>query len=220
MLEYIYKGGDVMYPLLVMSLISMSVVIERGWAFWAHSKLDLRTMRAKVLDLVAQGRLSEAGNLCASTPSPVAAVMLVGIQAYDKHRHAETGVANLTLVSKSMDDFSVHCMGALERRFWILTTVGNSGPLLGMLGTVIGMIKSFASMSASSVNSDAVAGGISIALICTASGLVVALAAVIPYNFYAGKADDAMLHVEEAKSNLFEVLAERERQVASAGAKA
>ncbi len=214
MLEYLIKGEEVTFPLMLMSLVAWAVVIERGWSFWRHSRIDLRALRANVVDLVAQGRILNAAQVCASTPSPVAAVMLAGLQSFDRYHDHHTGRPNLNMVQKSMDDMSIQAMGALERRFNILTAVGNSGPLLGMLGTVLGMIKSFSGMgtASSGVNSEAVAGGISIALICTATGLIVALCAVLPYNYFGGKADEVGLQIEEAKTELYEALAQLEEE--------
>lgn len=213
MLEQLIKGEEVTMPLMVMSLIAWGVVIERGYSFWMHSKIDLKALRAEVVDLVQQKRILNAAQVCAATPSPVAAVMLAGLQAYDRYRDPKTNVPHMNMVQKAMDDMSVQAVGALERRFNILTTVGNSGPLLGMLGTVIGMIKSFSGLADSSggVETGQVAAGISIALICTATGLIVALCAVIPYNYFGGKADEVGLQVEEAKSELYEILAEQEQ---------
>ncbi len=82
MLESIIKGGSMMVPLMLESVLAMAVAIDRWIAFSANEKVDVRSLRSKVLDLLAAGKAGEAAVLCANTPGPVSAVMLAGLQAY------------------------------------------------------------------------------------------------------------------------------------------
>ena len=107
-----------------------------------------------------------------------------------------------------MDDFMRQSIGTVEKRLWILATIGTVAPLLGMTGTVTGMINSFQNLaSASKVDAGAVGVGISEALITTAGGLIIALGAVIPYSFFTSVSDKTELDIEEASAEMLDLLA-------------
>ncbi len=205
MLEYILKGSWLMIPLVACSVVALAAIIDRAWAFHANSKVDTRSLRAKVLDLLHEGRVDDAALVCANTPGPVSAVLLAGIQSYAKHKDIKNRVESITtVVEKAMEDYSQHAMSAVEKRFSVLSTVGNAAPLLGMTGTVTGMIGSFAAMREMGADAAGVAGGISEALITTATGLLIALGAVIPYHIFSGMSDRVELEIEEASSELLD----------------
>lgn len=205
MLELLIKGGIWMVPLVVFSVISMGVVLDRAFAFWAYSKIDNRSLRAKVMELLWDDRLDEAVLYCAKTPGPVAAVLLAGLQAFVKHGERAVKTAPITLtVKEAMDDYTIHAISAVEKRFAVLSTVGNAAPLVGMLGTVSGMIASFAQLR---TNPDLVFDGIAEAMITTAGGLVVALFAVIPYNYFMSRSDAIDLEIEEVKAQFVDTVA-------------
>jgi len=211
MLETLVKGSYLMIPLLVCSWLTLAVVIDRALAFRAHRRIDNRSLRAHVLQRLDAGRVDEAGRLCADTPGPVSAVLLAGLQSYDKHRQRNKHPEAVTAaMDKAMDDCSLHAMSAVERRLNVLATIGNAAPLLGMTGTVTGMIRSFDALSKmGGLNAAAVAGGISEALITTATGLLIALAAVIPYNLFSAMADRIDLEIEESSSELLDFVTTR-----------
>jgi biopolymer transport protein ExbB len=206
MLERIIEGGFMMIPLLACSLLALAAILDRGLAFYQNGKVDVRGLRATVLRYLDDGRLDDAILLCASTPGPVPAVMLVGLQAYRKLAAAGEEKAEVRArVGKAMDDFSLHAMSAVQRRFNVLAMVGNSAPLFGMAGTVTGMIGAFQAMSnAAALDASMVAGGISEALITTAAGLLIALAAVIPLGHFRGMAQEIELEIEDANAELVE----------------
>ena len=106
--------------------------------------------------------------------------MLAGLQAYETASQRESSIPVTVTVKEAMDDYAIHALSAVEKRFAVLSTIGNAAPLMGMTGTVTGMIASFAAMSEGGVNNSAVAGGISEALITTAGGLIVALSSGDP----------------------------------------
>ena len=84
MLEKIIQGGPMMIPLMISSVLAVAVVFDRFFAFRENAKVDTRALRAEILTLLSENRLSDAIVLCASTPGPVAAVLLVGLQTYGK----------------------------------------------------------------------------------------------------------------------------------------
>ena len=177
MLERLIMGGFMMIPLGICSVIMVAVLIERSLAFYRNSRIDVHALRAKVRTLVAEERLDEALTICASTPSPVAAVLLVGLQTYK--RSLAMGVSRemqRLMMEKAMDDYTPQALHAVELRLNWLATIANVAPLFGMTGTVTGMIRSFGSLSgAGSLDAGAVGAGISEALVATASGLILAL---------------------------------------------
>ena len=211
MLELLVRGGYLMIPLVVCSVLTLAVLVDRGYAFYVHSKLDTRALRARLLELLEEDRVEEAGALCASTPSPIASVLLAGLQSYAKHRdlasHTEALIATM---EKAMDDQAQHAVSAVEKRFNVLSTVGSAAPLFGLTGTVTGMIASFGELSAAGVESAGVAAGISEALITTASGLVIALFAVIPYNVFLSMSEQIELEIAEASSEMLDLIATRQ----------
>ncbi|MBM4040946.1 MAG: MotA/TolQ/ExbB proton channel family protein [Planctomycetes bacterium] len=210
MLQLLIDGGSMMVPLLLCSIFTIAVLIDRGLAFYRHSKTDTRSLRAKLLDLIEEDRVDEAAALCANTPGPVSAVLLAGLQSYAKHRSLASRVESLlAIMEKAMSDYTQHAMNAVEKRFAVLTTVGSAAPLFGMTGTVTGMIASFGALSAAGVEASGVAAGIAEALITTAAGLLIALAAVIPYNIFVAMSNRIELEIDEASSELLDLIATR-----------
>lgn len=206
MLEYIIQGKMMMIPLLVCSVVALGVLIDRGWAFYMNNKIDTRALRAQLMKLLRRGQVSDAALLCVNTPGPVAAVLLAGLQSYEKLEKRTAENLRVT-VGETMDDYSLHSMSAVEKRLWILSTVGNAAPLFGMAGTVLGMIKSFKVLAAKGMDPGAVGVGIAEALITTAAGLLIALGAVIPFSFFTSVAERIELEIDEASSEMLEFLA-------------
>jgi biopolymer transport protein ExbB len=208
MLETIIKGGSLMIPLMFESVLALGVLFDRWLAFRANQRIDVRSLRAKVLALLREDRVAEAAQLCANTPNPVSAVLLAGLQAYDKHRkYTQVGAALRPLVQDALEDCAYGATAAVEKRLNILSFIGNSAPLFGMTGTVTGMIKSFDAIAgAGALEGTIVAGGIAEALITTAAGLLIAMGAVIPYHYFMGRADAIMMEVHEASSELLDFI--------------
>ena len=209
MLERLIAGGFMMLPLAVCSIAMAAVLIERGRAFYLNSKIDVRSLRAQLVGLLNEGRLDEALTLCASTPGPVSAVLLVGLQTYRKTIMSRTPAARqLMLIEKAMDDYTAQAIHVVELRLNWLATIANVAPLFGMTGTVTGMIRSFGSLSgAGSLDAGVVGAGISEALVATASGLVVALFSLIPYNSFMNRVGKINLEIGEAVAELVQTIA-------------
>ena len=207
LLETIIKGRVMMLPLLACSVIAMAVFFDRLLAFWANSKVDVPALRSNLMRLLREHKVKEAAVLCANTPSPVSAVLLAGLQSYMKLVKRTPENTRIT-VGQAMEDFMRQSIGTVEKRLWILATIGTVAPLLGMTGTVTGMINSFENLAeASGVDAGAVGVGISEALITTAAGLIIALGAVIPYSYFTSVADKTELDIEEASAEMLDLLA-------------
>ncbi len=207
LLETIIKGRVMMIPLLACSVIATAVFIDRLLAFWKNSKVDVPALRANLIRHLREHRIKDAAVLCANTPSPVSAVLLAGLQSYMKLEKRTPENTRIT-VGQAMDDFMRQSLGTVEKRLWILATIGTVAPLLGMTGTVTGMINSFQNLAQSSgVDAGAVGVGISEALITTAAGLIIALGAVIPYSYFTSVSDKTELDIEEASAEMLDLLA-------------
>lgn len=210
MLEQILKGGWMMVPLMVCSLVGLAVVYERWMAFRANRKIDTRAMRAKILACLRAGDPEGAIAVCVATGGPVASVLLVGLRSYIQLREKKENSETMRMVvGQVMEDYSAQAMGVVNRRLDVLTTIGTAAPLFGMTGTVTGMITSFSGMAeAGSVGGGGgvVAQGIAEALITTAAGLLIALMAVIPQSVFNRWSDEIELEIEEGSADVLEFI--------------
>lgn len=212
MLETIIKGGAMMLPLMFLSVLAVAVAIDRWRAFTRNSRVDSRSLRSKVLERLAAGKVTDAAALCATTPGPVAAVMLAGLQAYAKFQKITVGRPDTcrALVEDAMENAGQMAAAAINKRLGVLSFVAGSAPLLGMLGTVTGMISAFAGMAVGGVSNETVSAGISEALITTAAGLTISLIAVVPYHFFTARANAVEAEMVESASALLDYITLRQ----------
>jgi biopolymer transport protein ExbB len=200
MLEHILKGGPMMIPLVICSVISLAVVYDRWMVFRANRKIDSAALRAKVLADLRADNMAAAISECESVKGPIASVLLAGLQSYSQLlEKGESSEIMRLVVSEVMHDHSAQAMSVVNKRLDTLTTIGTVAPLLGMTGTVTGMIASFAVL-ADGDNAE-IAKGIAEALVTTAAGLIIALAAVIPQSVFFRWSDEIELEIEEATTD-------------------
>lgn len=207
MIETLIKGGPLMVPLLFCSLAALAVVFDRWVAFRRNRQVDTKSLRARVLAHLRRDDIAAAVGECEASRGPVAAVMLAGLRSYSHLKaKGEPAETMRLVVGEVMQDSAAQAMSAVNNRLDVLTTVGTAAPLLGMTGTVTGMIASFAGLqkAGSAGGSDAVANGIAEALITTAAGLLIALGAVIPQSLFNRWGDEIELEIEEASSEIVE----------------
>jgi biopolymer transport protein ExbB len=191
----IVKGGIVMIPLLACSLVSLALTIER-WFFWAKikSQQTVQTM----LGMVEMGEFDRAIEIGKNSPHPIARVLAAGLA----HRNPAPG--------KAMEAAAQAQVPLLKSRLGALDTIITLAPLLGLLGTVVGMIGSFDIMSETGVGQPhAVTGGVAEALIATATGLLIAILTLIPYNYFSARVEKEMDAMEHFSSSLELLLHER-----------
>ena len=200
MMGYLMDGGWMMLPLLVCSIVMVAVIIDRVRAFRAAEKLDPAKLRGEVCDAVADGRLDDAEGACAKSEGPVAAVLLTGIRKLRRLREKGKPQPEIEAgVTKAMEDYAPKAMNCLEQRLGTMVLIASVSPLIGMCGTVTGMINSFSVMAeAAGLDPGAVAGGISEALITTAAGLIIAIPGVVAYNYFQKKAEGWNMQLESA----------------------
>src|SRR5210317_254599 len=149
MLEILINGGPLMIPLVICSFISLAVVYDRWVAFRANRKVDTRALQARVLAHLRENNPEAAIAACEASRGPVASVLLAGLRSYVQlHDKGESSETMRMVVGEVMTDFSGQAMGVVNKRLDVLTTIGTAAPLLGMTGTVTGMIASFAGLAA------------------------------------------------------------------------
>lgn len=209
MLGILMDGGWMMVPLLLCSVLGLAVIIDRLRAFRAagaeHEKLR-KNVRLKL----EEGDVEEAIKLVTQTTGPVAATLLNGLNRFIRLVAKEKPVDEAaTAAVKSMEEYAPKALRPLEMRLNILVLVAAIAPLLGMTGTVTGMITSFDVMaSAAGLDPGAVAGGIGEALITTAAGLIVAMPCAVCYNLFTRKIDDFSATIDTALADIMETLGE------------
>jgi biopolymer transport protein ExbB len=209
LLEHILNGGPLMVPLVACSLVSLAVVYDRWMAFRANRKIDTRALRARVLACLRADNLAGAISECETARGPIASVLLAGLRSYEQlHKKNENTETTRMVVGEVMEEYSSQAMGVVNKRLDILTTIGTAAPLLGMTGTVTGMIASFSGLAdaGGSGAGGEVANGIAEALITTAVGLIIALSAVIPQSVFNRWSDEIELEIEEATSSITEYI--------------
>ena len=197
MLELVKAGGWLMIPILLCSVFSLAIIAERFWT--------LRRPRIAPDHLVVEvWRSAEAGKLDEETIAGIRRGSALG-------RVLAAGLVNRHLdrerMKESIEDVGRHVVHELERYLNTLGTIASITPLLGLLGTVIGMIKVFSVITTQGVGDPAVlAGGISEALITTASGLAVAIPSLLFYRFFRGQVDGLVITMEQEALKMIEAL--------------
>jgi len=203
MYDLFIKGGVVMYPLLACSLITLTVILERAF-FWVRE--DMRRNQKlvdDVLELCRQGKWQLVRESVAGSKDYVIRILVSGIL------HREFSMA------KAMESAASEEIGRMRHYMVVLDTMITVAPLLGIFGTVIGIIVSFDLLGAGAIRDpQAVTAGISQALITTASGLGIAITSVFPYNYFNSKAEKAAKTIEKYATSL-EIVYERLVQTGS-----
>lgn len=180
--ELFLKGGWVMWPLLIFSIITWAVVLERAIVF-----LTLRPRLARlaqsVMHSLKRGDTSSARQVCHGERPYLSEIFLGALD----NRRGKQAAERIT------DRNRARLVSYLKKNLWILGTIGSASPFVGLLGTVMGIIRAFHSMSEKgSGGFSVVAGGISEALIATAAGLIVAITALLTYNIFVTAANQTL----------------------------
>ena len=201
MWEIIQKGGPLMYLILLCSIVSFTVIIER-FITLNRIKIDVSAFMANILDAVRRNRIMGAIETCDRTPSPVASIIKAGLLKQSASRQE---------IKEAMEETALIEVPKLEKNLNILATLAHVTPLIGLLGTVTGMIQAFQVIEAKAgalnpVSPGDLAGGIWEALSTTAGGLLVAIPTLVAYNFLVTKVDGFVINMERAATELVQVV--------------
>ncbi|MFH1791081.1 MAG: MotA/TolQ/ExbB proton channel family protein [Candidatus Omnitrophota bacterium] len=186
MIEFLQKGGPVMVPLLLCSIVSLAIILERS-VFWFRVMVRRNArMLSIVLRQVEKGRLPDAVKTCRHTDDAIAKILLEGIKNYEY---------NFVSALEAAANNEVNTM---KRYMVILDTIITLSPLLGIFGTVTGIIISFGILGKGGlVDPSGVTGGIAQALITTASGLIIAIFTLIPFNYFNSQIEASAMEIEK-----------------------
>lgn len=206
---YLLQGGLFMWPILIMGIIGAGVIIERYRSLNMLSG-DSKQLRTDVQSLLETNQVRQAFELCKKNQGPVPAILATGLRKYLVLQTLEYEPAKIEeQVVKSMDDYSVHIVAALERHLPILATISSAAPMLGFLGTVQGMIVAFddivAKMGETNIV-EAAAVGIKVSLMTTCFGLIVGIPAFVAFNYFTGIINRFVLDVEESATEMIEAV--------------
>lgn len=200
MWNYVERGGPVMWPLLLLSVLGLTVMFWRWWALrQATSGVPtfMKALRASLVDV--EGDPQHAIAVCDKHPGPVASIVKAGLIRSGRPKDE---------IELALQDASAHELAVLESGLPILATIAMIAPLLGFLGTVTGMINSFDALASVGLNNPAaVAKGISEALITTAAGLIIAIPVQMAYNYFVSNVNSIVRNMESAANVVLEAAA-------------
>jgi biopolymer transport protein ExbB len=199
MWSYFDKGGPIMWPLLLLSVLGVTVAVWRWMALRAATQNIpslLTSLRERLLAYDVDGAIQ----VCERHPGPVSNIVRAGLVKFGRPKDE---------VELSLQDASAHELAILERGLPVLATIAMVAPLLGFLGTVTGMINSFDALASVGLNNPAaVASGISEALITTAAGLMIAIPVQMAYNYFLTRVNSTVRSMESAANLVLDALSE------------
>ena len=206
---YLLEGGIFMWPILIMGILMLGVIIER-WRSLKMLRTDTTELREGVLNHLMHNNTDAALQLADSSQGPVAAVLSTGLRKYKVLQALDYDPGRIEeQVTKSMENYGVHILAALERHLPVLAIVSSVAPMLGFLGTVQGMIIAFAEISSNTTGANIVqlaASGIQTALLTTCFGLIIGIPAFIAFNYFTSVINRFVLDVEETATELMEAV--------------
>ncbi|HHV94590.1 MAG TPA: MotA/TolQ/ExbB proton channel family protein [Firmicutes bacterium] len=201
MLDLIIRGGPVMIPLLLCSVLMVAVSLER-LVYLLRCRVDTEDLMDDIKLALQQGKILEAIQIAKKTRGPVAAVLAAGIAHYDKDKQ---------FIRERLEEAASEEVYRMERRLGLLDAIITAAPLLGLLGTVTGIINSFQVITAIGGLDDtlALSAGIAEALITTAAGLVIAIPGTLIYSYLSGLIDRLVVDINKRASELLAIFESR-----------
>lgn len=198
MLAFLMKGGPVMIPLLLCSVLAVAVALERAWYLF-RTRASVDELLDEVKLSIQHGKILEAIQSAKRRKGPIAAIVGAGVTNYDKGKEE---------LKERLEEVGREELFKLERRLSWLDTIVTVAPLLGLLGTVTGIIRSFEALGASAGidQSASLSLGIAEALITTASGLIIAIPSMVVYNWLSSVIDQRVREMNRCSAELLELL--------------
>jgi biopolymer transport protein ExbB len=203
MWQIFLKGGPLMWPILLCSVLALTIIIERIW-YLRKIRFDTRQFLNRILDKMKRHQIKEALEICETRKNPISRILKVGILKYDRGRQQ---------IKEAIEDAALYEEPHLEKNMTALATIAHISPLLGLLGTVVGLVRCFQVIQARStelvpVSPGDLAGGIWEALLTTVAGLIVAIPAFVAYNYLVSRISNFILEMEKASTELVNFLTE------------
>lgn len=198
-IQFLLNGGPIMWPLFACAIIAVAVMIER-FIVINRAGHDNEALVEQVRGQLKQGRVNEALALCEQSPGPIGGLIASAIRNRDLDSDS---------IERAMEELALRETPVLYKRLGVLDTIITIAPLLGLLGTVTGMIKSFHIVGATTGanNTAGISGGVAEALIATATGLAIAIVTLIGYNYLTEQVKQAIAEMEIRATQIMNILA-------------
>ena len=197
MFEIVKAGGIMMGPIILASIVTAAIFLERLWTLQTKRVLPSE-LTEKVWRWVEQGQIQDKHIAALQQNSPLGKILAAGLANRNRDR---------VVIRESIEDTGRHVVHELDRFIGTLGTVASLSPLMGLLGTVIGMIRTFNAITTAGIGNPAsLAGGIAEALITTAAGLTVAIPALLAYKYLRGRVQTLVVQMEKEAIKLVEAL--------------
>jgi biopolymer transport protein ExbB len=196
--QWFLAGGILMWPILVTSIVAFAIAIERFFTL-RRATIDTRELMDTMRTVLRQNRPREAIEICDETDVPIARILKAGILKYNRSKED---------IREALEDAGNLEIPRLERYLSAMATCANIAPLMGLLGTVQGMLLAFEQIKNKEglVNPSDLAEGIGNALITTFGGLAVAIPTIVVYNYYITRVQNMVLEMEISSAELVELL--------------
>jgi len=207
MWELMVKGGPLMFLIILCSVIAVAVALERLWQLH-RAKINTAGFMENISETLKRNKIMDAIDMCNAMPGPIAQILKAGILKHDRPRIE---------IREAIEDAGLHEVPRLEKNLGVLATIAHIAPLLGLLGTVTGMVRAFQvieqkAVALTPVNPGDLAGGIWEALITTVAGLAVAIPTYVAYNFLVTKVDGLILEMEKSATDLVNILGSKREE--------
>ena len=197
MFEIVKAGGIMMGPIILASIIAAAIILERLWTLQDKRVLPA-DLTQKVWRWVEQGQIQDKHIAALQQNSPLGKILAAGLANRNRDR---------SIIKESIEDTGRHVVHELDRFIGMLGTIASLSPLMGLLGTVFGMIRTFNAITTEGIGNPAsLAGGIAEALITTAAGLTVAIPAMIGYKYLRGKVEGLVVQMEKEAIKLVQAM--------------
>jgi biopolymer transport protein ExbB len=204
MFEIVKSGGPIMVPIILASIVAAAIFLERLWTLQQRRVLPAE-LTDKVWKLVEQRQIQDKHIGALQQNSPLGKILAAGLA----NRHRERSI-----IKEAIEDTGRHVVHELERFIGTLGTIASVSPLLGLLGTVVGMIRTFNAIQTEGVGDPAaLGGGIAEALITTAAGLTVAIPALLGYKYLRGRVESLVVQMEKESIKLVQAMEEQYQDV-------
>ena len=205
LIDLIAKGGLLMIPIIFCSILSLTLIIERTISL-RRARIDSEKFMERMDSLLKRNKVLEALRVCEDEKGPVSRIIRVGILKHDRSREE---------IKDAISDAASFETPFLEKHLGILSTIATISPLLGLLGTVTGLIRAFMviQLKGGLVNPGDLAGGIWEALITTVAGLSVAIPTYIAYNYFVSRVNGLISEMEKSGTRLLDIFSLREREI-------
>ncbi len=200
LIDMAFKGGWLMIPLFILSIITIYLFGMKWWAIRKATKIDPNFMK-DIRDFVHNGKVKSAVALCQQTDTPVARLVEKGIERMGRPlQDIQTAVENMGNVE----------VARLEKGLPMLATIAGGAPMIGFLGTVMGMVQAFFNMAQAGSNIDItlLSGGIYTAMVTTVAGLIVGIMAYFGYNFLTSQVSDVVFKMQNTTVEFMDMLHE------------